>query len=400
MRFHYQALQRDGKLISGLIEAVSERGAHRDLLRRGIQPTVINPAAGPSEAAGRGRRLTRRDYATALKQLHTLVAGGVPIAETVTALAEAADHPMLARAYGELTARLRRGEAFPAAFVQCFPAIPQHIHRLIEAGDLSSRLGEALADAAEELEHEAKVRTELRQTLVYPAFLVVFGLSAVLFIFLVVVPRFAVMFEGKFEKLPLLSYLVIGAGMWFHDNLILVLALLAGIAAAAAYGLTRPQVREILIDYVTRLPLVRHWAADVDVARWAGVLARLLENRVPLIQSLELARTVLHRRDIQLRLGRIERDVRAGAALATALGDSAFLAPTALTLIKVGERSGNLPEMVRSLASLYDEAVRNRTRTMLAIIEPIAILLIGGIIGIVAIAIFLAITSINKVPGL
>ena len=386
MRFHYQALQRDGKLISGLIEAVSERGAHRDLLRRGIQPTVINPAAGSSEAAGRGRRLTRRDYATALKQLHTLVAGGVPIAETVTALAEAADHPMLARAYGELTARLRRGEAFPAAFVQCFPAIPQHIHRLIEAGDLSSRLGEALADAAEELEHEAKVRTELRQTLVYPAFLVVFGLSAVLFIFLVVVPRFAVMFEGKFEKLPLLSYLVIGAGMWFHDNLILVLALLAGIAAAAAYGLTRPQVREILIDYVTRLPLVRHWAADVDVARWAGVLARLLENRVLLIQSLELAR--------------IERDVRAGAALATALGDSAFLAPTALTLIKVGERSGNLPEMVRSLASLYDEAVRNRTRTMLAIIEPIAILLIGGIIGIVAIAIFLAITSINKVPGL
>ena len=181
MRFHYQALQRDGKLISGLIEAVSERGAHRDLLRRGIQPTVINPAAGSSEAAGRGRRLTRRDYATALKQLHTLVAGGVPIAETVTALAEAADHPMLARAYGELTARLRRGEAFPAAFVQCFPAIPQHIHRLIEAGDLSSRLDEALADAAEELEHEAKVRTELRQTLVYPAFLVVFGLSAVLF---------------------------------------------------------------------------------------------------------------------------------------------------------------------------------------------------------------------------
>ena len=69
-------------------------------------------------------------------------------------------------------------------------------------------------------------------------------------------------------------------------------------------------------------------------------------------------------------------------------------------MIKVGERSGNLPEMVRSLASLYDEAVRNRTRTMLAIIEPIAILLIGGIIGIVAIAIFLAITSINKVPGL
>jgi general secretion pathway protein F len=400
MRFHYEALQRDGRLVSGLIEASSERGAHRDLIRRGVQPTTINPATAPKGRIRRWRPLRRRDYGAALKLLQALIAGGVPIAEAVTALGEATDHPALAQAYGELTAALRRGEAFPRALARCFPAIAPHIHRMIEAGDFSGRLGEALADAAAEVEREAKVRTELRQTLLYPAFLVAFGCLAVVFIFIVVVPRFAVMFQGKFDKLPLLSYVVISAGMWFRGHLVLVLALLAGAAVAGSWGLTRPQVRGMLIDMVTPLPILRGWSAEVEIARWAAVFARLLENRVPLIQSLELARGTMRRRDIQLRLSRVERDVRAGAALAVALGDSVFLTSAALAMIRVGERSGSLPEMVRGLASLYDERVRNRSRTMLAIIEPVAIVMIGTVIGTVAMAIFLAITSINNVPGL
>jgi general secretion pathway protein F len=335
-----------------------------------------------------------------LKQLHALVAGGVPIAEAVTALGEAGDHPGLAAAYGELTAGLRRGEPLPRAFTRCFPGIAPHIHRMIEAGDFSGRLAEALADAAAELEREARTRTELRHTLLYPAFLVGFGIVAIVFIFLVVVPRFAVMFSGRFDKLPLLSALVIGAGMWFRSHLAVVLALLAGAVAAAAWAWSRPAVRAGMLDAATRLPLLRRWSGEVEIARWAAVLARLLENRVPLIQSLELARSALRRRDIQLRLSRVERDVRAGAALAAALGDSAALTPTALSLIRVGERAGNLPEMVRSLATLYEEAVRDRSRTILAIVEPVAILVIGAVIGLVAMAIFLAITSINSVPGL
>lgn len=332
--------------------------------------------------------------------MHALVAGGVPVAEAVTTLAEAAAEPALAEAYDGLTTGLRRGEAFPRAFARCFPGIPPHIHRMVEAGDFSGRLAEALGDAAAELDHEAKMRAELRQTLLYPSFLVVFGCAAVLFIFLVVVPRFAVMFSGKFDKLPLLSFVVISTGLWFREHIVLVLSLLAALGIAAVWGFREPRVRSLLFEVTVRLPLLRTWSADVDVARWAAVIARLLENRVPLIQSLELARTMVRRRDLQLRLGRTERDVRAGAALAVALADSGFLAPAALAMIRVGERSGSLPEMVRSLATLYEESVRSRSRLLLAIIEPVAILLIGAVIGLVAMAVFLAITSINNVPGL
>ena len=401
MRFQYEALHHDGRVVTGLIEAPSERSAHRDLLKRGVHPTSIAAAATRRGLSLRPARIIgHRDSSTILKQLHALIAGGVPIAEAANALAEATDHPALAAAYAELNASLRRGEPFPTAFAQCFPAIPEHIHRMIAAGDLSGRLAEALADAATETEHAAKIRTELRQALIYPAFLVGFGLLAVLFIFIVVVPRFAAMFHGKLGQLPLLSYLVIGFGMWFRQHLALALALIVGIGALAGYGIARPRSRAAALGVVARVPVLRGWLHDVEIARWAAVLARLLENRVPLLQSLELGRSVLASQAMQLRLTQVEREVRAGTALARALDSSGFLAGPALTLIQVGERSGNLAGMVRSVATIYEDAVRNRTRVMLSIIEPVAIVLIGGVIGLIAMAIFLAITSINNVPGL
>jgi general secretion pathway protein F len=401
MRFQYQALERDGQQVRGVIEASSERTAHRDLVRRGVRPIRIGLVAARDGAAlRRRRRLNRRDIAAVVKQMQTLVAGGVPVAEAVAALAEAADHPALADAYGELTAALRRGEPFPIAIARCFPQIPAHIHRVIEAGDIAGRLAPALADAAAALEHEAKLRAELRQTLAYPALLVVFGCVAIAFIFLVVVPRFATIFRGKLDQLPFLSHLVIGTGMWVSDNIALTLASIVAIAATVSYALAWRPARVALVEVACRLPFLRNWSAEVDIARWATVLAQLLKNRVLLLQALELARTVLRRNQLRVRLARVESDLRAGANFADALGDSGVLPPTALSLIRVGERSGSLPEMIGSVAEFYNERGRNRSRIALTVIEPVAIILIGAVIGLVAIAIFLAITSINRIPGL
>lgn len=400
MRFRYQALSGDGRLLAGQIEADSERAALRDLLRRGVQPTAIAHAADKLAGRRRKRRKTgRREQLFVMKELQALVAGGVPIAEAIGALEEG-DHPDLAPAYAELGAGLRRGEKFSQTFARAFPGFPAYIHRLIEAGELSGRFGEALADAAAQIEHETRIRTELRNALVYPAFLVCFGIFAVIFIFLVVVPRFAMMFKGKYAALPWLSWVVIVGGMWLRAHLLFVGSGLGAAAFAVAWAFRQPAARERAYAFFARLPLLRETLSEIETARWAGVLARLLENRVPLMQSLELARSALRGSDIQHRLGQAERRVRAGESLAATLSDQSFLPTTALSLIRVGERSGSLPEMMRSVAQIYDEVVRNRIKMALSIIEPTAIVLIGGAVGVVAVAIFLAITTINKLPGL
>jgi len=134
MRFDYQALQRDGRVVAGLIEASSERAAHRDLLKRGVRPTAIRPQALPRATPRRATRFRpRRDHASVLRQLHALIAGGVPIVEAITALADATDDPELVASYVELNASLRRGDPLPQAILQCFPAIPLHVHRIVEA---------------------------------------------------------------------------------------------------------------------------------------------------------------------------------------------------------------------------------------------------------------------------
>ncbi len=401
MRFQFQALQQDGRLITGQIEAGSQRDAYRDLLGRGMQPTTLAAAGARSSTRKRGRRKARlRDYTYLLKELHALLHGGVPLAEAVAALEEAADHPAIAAACAELYAALRRGEKFTHAFVRCFPSFPPYIHRIIEAGELSGRLAEASADAAAEMEHIAKVRGELRNALVYPSFLIGAGVLAVLFIFIVVVPRFATMFHGHYAELPMLSYVVIAGGMWLREHLTIALVVLGGVVGGGIYLFQRPDLRARAVELLGHAPMIRDWLIEVETARWAAVLARLLENRVPLMHSLELARTALGSRDIQLRLSQVERAVRSGGALAHALDEHRFLPSTALSLVRVGERSGTLPEMMRNVASIYDEIVRNRIKSALTIIEPVAIVMIGGVIGLVAVAIFLAITAVNNIPQL
>src|SRR5579885_315350 len=241
MKFQYQALQPDGRATTGQIEALSIRSAHRDLVRRGVQPTSIAVAA--DRARGRAatkRKARRRDHLYVLKEMHALIAGGVPIAEALAALADATENAALAVAYAELNAGLRRGERFSAAFARCFPAFPTYIQRLIEAGELSGRLAESLADAAAQMEHEGRVATELRNALVYPAFLIGFGILAILFIFIVVVPRFATMFRGKYDAIPWLSYVVIVGGMWLHDHMLLAATIGAALAVAIAYAVLQP----------------------------------------------------------------------------------------------------------------------------------------------------------------
>ena len=399
MKFRYEAMQQDGRKVVGQIESPSLRSAHRDLIRRGMQPMVIDRATVAARHRGR-RSVDSRDLVDLLQGLQTLVAGGVPLVEALTALNEASDHPVLASAFGDLIAALRRGEPFCKAFERCFPWLPGYIHRLVEAGELSGRMAEALTDAAAQMEAERKLRSELATAMVYPVFLMAFGLAAVLFIFVMVVPRFAILFAGKMDRLPLISAVVINAGLWVNAHLVLLAGGLVALAAATAAALGRPAVRRRGFALLLGVPLLRGWLLEVETARWAAVLARLLENRVPLLASLELARTVIRGADLQLRLAQVERGLRGGGTLSAAMEDTGLLPPTALTLIRVGERSGSLPAMVRNVAKVYDETVRNRLKAVVTIIEPVAIVFIGGVIGLVAVAVFLAITSVNDLSGL
>ncbi|WP_439817101.1 type II secretion system F family protein [Zavarzinia sp. CC-PAN008] len=400
MKFSYEAISSDGRTVVGEIEAPSDRRARRDLAARGLTPLRLDDATA---AAVRGRRLfarpaALRDYAGALRELHTLLGGGVQLAEAVPLIAGAASQPQVARALDEMATLLRRGSRFADACRATLPMLPPYAHALVEAGELSGKLVPALGDALVQVEHDLQVRAELRSSLIYPAILVAAGLAAVVFVFLYVVPQFLPMFRGRMEELPFASRLVFDIGTRLDAHPWLALGILGAVVAAIAALVRSPTAREAMVQRAGRLPVTGRWLAETDAARWATVFARLIENRVPLLRALELGRQVVRLDSANAQLAQVERAVRSGGALADALAEYSGMPATVINLVRVGERSGRLAETMRIVATTHEGALRQRTRRILMVVEPAAILLIGGLIGFVAVAIMSAITSINQIP--
>jgi general secretion pathway protein F len=244
------------------------------------------------------------------------------------------------------------------------------------------------------MEYEQQLRNEMRNALIYPAVLVLAGVAAVAIMFVFVVPKFASLLEQA-KDLPLLAWIVLAFGTWTRENFPLLLVLLVAIGGGAAWALRKPELRSRGLDAMSRWPVIGPWLVEADTARWAKVLGALLGNKVPLMRGLELAQSGLQLPQRRARMGEVTRAVRGGSSLADALEDHDALTATGYNLVRVGERSGKLASMLDSLARLYEEAGRNRMKRVLILLEPIAILVIGSVIGTIILGVILAITSAN-----
>lgn len=395
--YRYEAVNASGARMEGILGAPDDKEAQRELRRRGLVPVALVPAIEGKVRRGR-QRVTQRDRISAVLELATLLDAGLPIAEALDALVEGASKPAIGDGFAEMARRLKRGEAVPAAFRVGMPNLPEYAYLLVEAGDQTGQLASALKDAAGQLDYQERVRQDLRQALTYPLFLVLAGMAAVVFILMVVVPRFSTMFGGRFDQLPLISRIVMRAGVFTNENSLAVLLSVAALAAAVVWSLRQTAVRSRIYGLALRLPAIGPWLMSLETARWAGILATLLGNRVPLIRALDLAAGGLGSTALANGLEQVKRAVRGGVALSRALGDYTPFDAAALSLVRIGERAGNLPAMLKSLASLLEDASRTRMKRVLALMEPMAILLIGGVIGVFVTAIILAITSINTMP--
>ena len=394
-QYDYEIVNGDGELNKGRIEAASTAEVARRLARDG---TLVGVAESlPSALPTFQRRLRTSDLVVAFRELATLLSSGVPLGDAVISQSKGTYHPALVAAFDDVASALMRGENFLGALRAAKLPLPDHVHHLVEAGELSGRLAESLTRAVEQMEYDQRVAADLRSALTYPAILVVACSAAVLAVFLFVVPQFTHLLESD-RELPLISELVLGAGLWFNDNGWFAAA---GVGAAVL-GLVvlfgKPGVRQWVVDGLARLPVLGQWYSETDTAKWAMVMTAMLSSRVELVEALGLATRGVRVSRRRTMLDRALADVRGGQTLSAALEKQEALTATGYNLIRVGEQSGQLAEMMRSLATLYEENSSRRIRRLLTLIEPAAILLIGCFIGAIMIGIVLAITAVNDVP--
>ena len=397
--FDYQALDNGGHVVKGSIVAGSERHALRAIEAQGLAPLSVLPAKA---AAQRSRVIFQRKPQTqeivlALKQLSLLLTSGVPMIRAIETLKQQQLHPEISKGFADLERRLRAGQAFTTSLPVSLPMLPGYVGQLAAAGEAIGRLGEALTDAVTQMSYEHQIRQDIRNALTYPAVLIAAGITAVIFIFIVVVPRFQTMLAQAKAPLPWLSVVVLNTGMFLNSHRLLLMVSAAGIVAAITWALNNKEFMARLRERAAKFPILGAWLLESDLARWAFMLGTMFANGVDLIKALDLARDSVSLPSLRTRLDQVSKMVRTGKSLSAAMAEQRAFNDTAVSLVQVGEESGHLDEMLRSLAKLYDDTGRQRMKQFLILLEPAAILLIGIVVGGIVAAIMLAITSINQV---
>lgn len=395
MEYEYRAVDANGQALTGTLEAASPADVARELARDGRTAVEVKEHRPRSALPHWRRRLRTADLVVAFRELATLIGSGVTLVDAVIAQSRGSGQPALIAAFDTIGQELLRGKSFGEAVRECGLALPDYVHQLIEAGELSGELPRSLREAVEQMEYDERVAADMRGALTYPAILVASGVAAVLIVFVIVVPKFSdLLREGS--NLPLLASVVLGAGVWFNDNE----WLFAGLLAAAALGIAAlwrsRRARASVTNGIATLPVLGAWLAETDTAKWASVMAAMLFARVELMDGLALAVRSVRVARRRARLEQATADVRSGSALSAALEKHRALTPTGYNVIRVGEESGRLAEMMRALANLYQENSARRMKRVLALVEPLAIVLIGGVLGTIMIGIILAITSVNE----
>jgi len=403
MHFEYTALDASGRQLKDKLSANSEAEAIQLLTAKGLTPVRLHEAHSerPSRRSSRGRTGNPR-VATVLliRELASLLNAGVTLEEALRTLLDGRNESSLAEPLAAVLTAVLSGERFSAALRQQADSktmpIPAYVIALVSAGESTGDLAAALGRAADQLEFDEQVRAETSEALVYPVILIMAGAAAVLFVFSFVVPRFSTLLAGKKADLPWLSSAVMSTGEFVNQHNIALLVAAAVLALAFAM-LRRVLGPERIRSALSKTPVLGQWMQQQELSRWTGMLALMLQSRVPILTALDLTANAVGLPEISAKLQRCLGDVGRGETLSRAFTEHDLLPHSALSMVRVGERTGQLGEMMSHVATYTLEQNRRQRRRLVALIEPAAILLLGGIIALVIVGVVLALTSLSEV---
>lgn len=399
MSFVYKALDGSGQQVVGSLDASDEKTAFDLLVQRGLSPFEIKPRQETRSGFQlRARSVRKRDLARYVRQLATLLNAGVTLLETIETLSQSAAHPVLASRTREIKGDLRAGKRLSDAMELHLPELPDYVVKLAELGEMTGSLPKALTDAADRLDYEETLQSEMRSALSYPAFLASVGGLIVLLMFLFVVPRFSTLLGDRISNAPWLSRVVISSGVWLRENW-----MVAGVGAAVIIGLIivvwrNKEWRDAARTQLEKMPVVGTFLTQAEIGSWARTVGVALENKAPLIDALRLGEDGARSPRFQRNLKLVRRSVRAGRPLDEALYEAQQdIEPVMIDLIRTGRNAGALGEMMTFAAEIFEKEARERAKKLTALTEPFAILMISLVVGTIVISIVMAMTSLYDI---
>ncbi|MCJ7592896.1 MAG: type II secretion system F family protein [Woeseiaceae bacterium] len=401
MRFRYKAATPDGVVSDGVLIGDSRDHVVRQLRALNQIPIRIDAAKAEKTQRKLGfrksrRAITEQQVADITRELATLLRAGMPLDRALGILASlSADEPI-----GEVLADVRESVKHGRSLAESIEAHPRVFNNfytnLLRAAETGGALETVLERLADHLDKNIEIKNAVKSALVYPIVLVGVAVISIFILLGYVVPQFTEMFENVGQALPLSTRITIGTGEFLRDWGWLLAVMLALAVLLVQRQLRDPHQALAWHRRVLKTPVAGELVLKIEVARFARTLATLLQNGIPLLKALTIVRNTMSNRVLANGLDRVASGLREGQSLADPLAKLTQFPAFAVHMIKVGEESGNLSEILLQVASTYDRDTQVTLKRALALLEPVLILVLGAIIAAVIISILVAILGINE----
>jgi general secretion pathway protein F len=396
--FDYRAHDAQGKSRKGRLEADGARHARQLLRERGLWPRTLLEVrvAAATGRQPRGGHLSAADLALLTLQLSTLVQAGLPLEEALDAVAKQSARRKVAGLLSAVRSRVMEGHALASALGQFPKAFPELYRATVAAGERSGHLGQVLEQLASYTQARQASRQKIQMALVYPLILMLASLAIVGFLLGYVVPDVVKIFIDSGQPLPWLTQALIAVSNGLRNHILLLTGVLATLFSLWRWSLRQPGWRLRWHRWVLHAPVIGEVLRAMEAARFASTLAILGKSAVPLVDALEIAAAVIGNLTIRARMVDVARSVREGGTLTRGLELSGDIPPMMLHMIASGERAGELDRMLARAAEQQESSLAARIALVVSLFEPAMLVVMGGVVLLIVMAILLPILSLNQ----
>ncbi|TVM00312.1 MAG: hypothetical protein CV087_14365 [Candidatus Brocadia sp. WS118] len=393
--FRYKLLTASSGVVEGEKEALSRTDLINELRKSGHIVLHIQQADNNKKFGFFLNRLNKKAILPFTQELATLLEGGIPLDKSLSILLSGQDKNAIKDVIEDLLNGIKSGKSFAKALTNHVKLFSNVYINMVRAGEEGGVLPQVLKRLGAFQERLQKVRSEIISAMIYPLLLSSTGLVCVGALIVYVIPKFAQIFDGMGISLPFSTMILMGMSQYSirYGWVIILAALIAFFSYKKAMKDNDTSIK--LDRKKLRLPLIGNLLWKMQVSRFARTLGTLLENGVPLLKSMDIVKDVLSNRYLADILGSVKANVKEGDGLTISLAKRDFLPEIAVHLLKVGEETGNLDQMLLKVADNFDADVEHRMKRLVTMVEPVLILLMGAVIGIIVISMLTAILSVN-----
>ena len=407
--FRYQAIGDTGATVSGLIEAEDRKNALARLGEKGLFPSsleVCAPAAkeseettlpeAPAPGVRFGSRVKRKEITAFTREMSALLGSAIPIPQALDGLGEEEENPTLKAVVLQIADSVRKGAALSTALEEHPQLFGKLYVSMVRVGEEAGVLPKVMADLAALLEHEDEVRSEVVAAIAYPVFVLAFGASTVVFLLAVVMPRLFSMLQEMLPVLPLPTLILLKISSVLHHHWISVLAVTVAVIGGLRWYFRSPQGAEVWDRWKLGLPAVGSVFRAAALSRFARTLGTLAKSGVSLLPALKIVENTIGNIMLAKQISQVAEETRGGDSLAAPLRKLGIFPKTVVQMINVGEESGTLDEMLLKVADIEERHMRARTKTLISLLAPALILVVGALVGFMVIALLLPIFKLSR----